>query len=343
MAESSIAPTPLTLARKDNQRLLLPAGLKLARYELTLLVQEPMTLPANKTNLFRGGFGYAFKAMACAWQPPPASCDECPHIGKCAYARIFETPLPPDAPVLTAQQNIPAPYIINAPRERRTHYRPGELITFHLTLIGWAMDALPYFLYAFQELGRRGLGRDRSSYELLLVSYLDQQDGHRSLILQNNAINGDYGHYYHEISSRWPAPPTRPIQHISLRLTTPTLIKYQGTILREPPPFHVLIRTLMRRLSSMSVFYGNGKWDIDYSHWIQRAESVRLIASRTRWVNWNRYSTRQKRRIPLGGLVGELNYEGDITPFIPLLQIGRLIHIGKGAVFGHGQYDMNWR
>lgn len=329
-----------TAPDETRARLPLPVGFRIARYELTLLVQEPMTLPANKANLFRGGFGYAFKSMACAWQPPRASCEDCPHVGKCAYARVFETPLPPDSPVLKAQKNIPAPYIIHAPRDRRTHYRPGELISFRLTLFGWAVDALPYFLYAFQELGRRGLGRNRTSYELLLVVYHDQQDGHRSLILRDNAISGDYGRHYNEVSPQWPALPHRTIQRVSIRTETPMLIKYQGDVLRKPPPFHVIIRTLLRRLSSLAVFYGPGQWELDYRNWIEQSEAIRLTDHRTRWISWQRYSTRQKQRIPLGGVGGNISYEGDITPFIPLLRLGELIHVGKGAVFGQGAYSL---
>ena len=317
--------------------------MQLARYELTSLVQEPMVLPANKANLFRGGFGYAFKAMACAWQPPPASCQGCPHQAQCAYARIFETPLPPDAPVLRSQQNIPAPYIIRAPQDRRTHYQPGELITFQLTLIGWAAQALPYFLYAFQELGRRGLGRDHAAYELLLVVQHSARDGSRHLILRNNAISGDYARHVDEIIPTWPAAPAHPIQQITLQFDTPTLLKYQGDILREPPPFHVIIRSLLRRLSSLAAFYGPGPWDLDYRRWIDQAQRVQMTWRRTHWVTWRRHSTRQKQRIPMGGLMGKVSYEGEITPFMPLLRLGEHIHLGKGTVFGQGDFTLRSR
>lgn len=335
MPALTITPEPAIQAR-----LPLPAGFRVARYELTLLVQEPMTLPVHKHNLFRGGFGYAFKSMACAWQPPPKSCEGCKHLGTCAYARIFETPLPPDSPVLKAQKNIPAPYIISAPRDRRTHYRPGELISFQLTLLGWAIDALPYFLYAFQELGRRGLGRDHAAYELLLTTFISQQDRRRVLILRDNAISGDYGRHYDQAGPNWPAPPSHPVHQLTLDFRTPALIKYQGDILRTPPPFHVVIRTLLRRLSSLALFYGPGPWELDYRGWIERAETITISSQQTHWANWHRYSTRQKQRVPLGGLMGRITYAGDLTPFLPLLRLGQSIHLGKGVVFGQGAYTL---
>ena len=40
----------------------------------------------------------------------------------------------------------------------------------------------------------------------------------------------------------------------------------------------------------------------------------------------------------LGGLVGEAVYEGDLSPFLPILAAGELVHVGKSTVFGNGLY-----
>jgi hypothetical protein len=42
-----------------------------------------------------------------------------------------------------------------------------------------------------------------------------------------------------------------------------------------------------------------------------------------------------------GGVVGSVTYAGDLAPFRPLLALGMLVHVGKGAVFGNGQYMVN--
>ncbi len=42
----------------------------------------------------------------------------------------------------------------------------------------------------------------------------------------------------------------------------------------------------------------------------------------------------------LGGFLGKISYEGDnLKEFLPLVFIGTLIHIGKGATFGLGRYE----
>jgi CRISPR-associated endoribonuclease Cas6 len=52
------------------------------------------------------------------------------------------------------------------------------------------------------------------------------------------------------------------------------------------------------------------------------------------------YSNRQKRSTPIGGLVGTATFQGDLTPFLDLLVIGELIHVGKNAVKGGGWYKI---
>ena len=44
----------------------------------------------------------------------------------------------------------------------------------------------------------------------------------------------------------------------------------------------------------------------------------------------------------MGGLIGEATYRGNITPFLPLLQAGAILHIGKGTSFGLGKYEMQF-
>ena len=60
----------------------------------------------------------------------------------------------------------PHPFILEpAPDNQRT-CEEGEDISFGLTLVGRAIDYLPYFIYALDELGRIGIGKGRGKYEL---------------------------------------------------------------------------------------------------------------------------------------------------------------------------------
>jgi hypothetical protein len=52
------------------------------------------------------------------------------------------------------------------------------------------------------------------------------------------------------------------------------------------------------------------------------------------------YSSRQRRRTPIGGLLGDITFAGDLAPLRELLAWGALVHVGKNAVKGDGWYSI---
>jgi hypothetical protein len=58
-----------------------------------------------------------------------------------------------------------------------------------------------------------------------------------------------------------------------------------------------------------------------------------------RW-DWERYSSRQKTRMKMGGLMGEITYGGPVAAFEPFLRAGEILHVGKGTSFGLGKYEI---
>jgi CRISPR/Cas system endoribonuclease Cas6 (RAMP superfamily) len=73
---------------------------------------------------------------------------------------------------------------------------------------------------------------------------------------------------------------------------------------------------------------------------VEQARAVETVTSDLRWVDWERYSNRQQARMRLGGFVGQVTYRGDFTEFLPYLLLGTYTHVGKGATFGLGEYEI---
>lgn len=42
----------------------------------------------------------------------------------------------------------------------------------------------------------------------------------------------------------------------------------------------------------------------------------------------------------MGGFLGDITFEGNIEPFMPLIKAGEILHVGKGAGFGLGKYEI---
>jgi CRISPR-associated endoribonuclease Cas6 len=121
---------------------------------------------------------------------------------------------------------------------------------------------------------------------------------------------------------------------------TPTRILYDSQLTIDLE-FYILIRNLLRRLSLLYYFHCNGdssEWD--FKGLIEKAKEVKVKEKKLRWYDWERYSGRQETMVKMVGFVGEITFEGDIEPFMFLINAGEILHVGKGTGFGLGKYEI---
>jgi CRISPR-associated endoribonuclease Cas6 len=127
---------------------------------------------------------------------------------------------------------------------------------------------------------------------------------------------------------------------LTLDFKTPARLIYNGHLTLDLE-FHMLIRQLLRRISLLSYFHcGIDMSDWDFKGIIEKAKEVAVKKSNLKWYEWERYSARQDTRLNMGGFVGEISFEGDIEPFMPLINAGEVLHVGKGTGFGLGRYEV---
>ena len=316
------------------QEIDLPPELRLAHYRFRLEALEPLFLPPYKGSTLRGGFGQVFRRTVCA-QREQESCKECLLHETCPFSRLFDPSPPADSEVLRTHRDVPLPFLLEPPLDRGRRYPAGTELAFGLTLFGKASADLPYFVLVFRELGKRGLGRGRGRYRLADVQAVHPLSGQEATVYaapggmmraQDLSVGAE------EISA---AASMLPSDRLSIEFLTPARLKHGGHLV-DLPEFHVMVRTLLRRVSSLSYFYCGARWYTDYRGWIRRAQAVGLVQDATAWWDWERYSGRQETRLKMGGIVGQAVYEGEIGPFLPLLKLGELAHVGKGTVFGNG-------
>jgi hypothetical protein len=143
---------------------------KLARYRFQIEAAERLELPAYKGSTFRGAFGHAFKRVICALRNK--ECEGCLLKDKCVYSYVFFTPLPPGTERMRKYPYAPHPFVLEPPLERNRFYEKGEKLYFELVLIGKGIEYLPYFIYAFDELGQSGIGRRKGQFLLKAVHHV---------------------------------------------------------------------------------------------------------------------------------------------------------------------------
>lgn len=217
-------------------------------------------------------------------------------------------------------------------------YKKGDNLAFDLILIGRAIDYLPYFIYTFEELGRIGIGKGKGRYELREVScegkgIYNSADRQLKTIHSNNSplsplkLRGD----------EMGVTPNSKL--ITLNFVTPTRIIVNGDLVVDLE-FHHLIRSLLRRISTLSYFHDGKRLELDFKGMIQRAQDVIVKERDTRWYDWERYSARQDVRMKMGGILGSVTFSGALAEFMPYLLLGEHLHVGKGTSFGLGKYEI---
>jgi len=306
--------------------------LRIARYSFTCKAREGIKLPPYKGSALRGGFGYAFRKVVCPMKG--ISCSGCLLRESCVYSYVFETPSSNQDSLWG--KDPPRPFVVEPPLEERSTYQKGEKFSFGLILVGKAIDYLPYFIYTFDQLGERGIGRGRGSF---LLQSVEENSGEETVTIYDGQ---------EKILKRGPPPIDYQLIEreaegfkgttlVTLRFVTPLRLRY-GRKLVDRLEFHILFRSLLRRLSALYELHCGGRLELDPKDLVEKATKVEVGRSNLRWYDWERFSGRQKQRMKLGGLKGEVTFRGALQEFIPYLLMGELLHAGKGATFGLGKY-----
>jgi hypothetical protein len=308
-------------------------NLTAAKFQFTLAVREPMFLPPYKGSTLRGGFGNVFRRIACS-QKQFDDCHPCLIKNSCPYRMIFEPGPVEETELRGGFDEIPRPFVIEPPETEQIRFEPGEVLDFNLVLIGKAIDYLPYFVLVFKELGEIGIGKGRAKFELKRVAALPLSGVDGVTVFDGEKL-------YDQVSLiREPFPafdsPTND-ETLVISFQTMTRLKYNG-IYVTAPEFPVLLRALFRRCSALQYFYCRNRLELDFRALLDRAGAVGMTRNETRWMDWERYSSRQDRRMKLGGLVGQAEYRGPWREFGEMLRWGEILHVGKGCTFGLGKY-----
>lgn len=311
--------------------------IRLSRYKFTLLPQNEMNLRHYLGSTIRGGFGSSFKKIVCCSHEKV--CDYCLLKDRCIYSYIFETSPQEGSEKLSNIKNIPRPYIIEPPTfDSAALYSPERPLRFYLTLIGRAIEYFPYFIVAFQELGRFGLGKGKYKFT---VDRVDIQNTPGEKLEQiyfptGKVLNTRYVYSLEDAKNQLEG---KDYNLLKIKFSSPVRLQANKQLINKPE-FRAFFGSLIRRLSSLSYFHCNSELDIDYKDITSKAEDIKIFENRTSWRDWERYSSRQKSSMKMGGLLGEVTYEGNLSPFLPYLLFGQWIHTGKNPTFGLGKYEI---
>ena len=304
--------------------------LTVSRYRLHFIAQESLRLPAYAGSAWRGAFGRALRRLVCVTHE--AHCPDCLLYRSCAYSYLFETPPDPAVPLLRKYPAAPHPLLLRPPADTGRSLAEGEETLLELTLFGQGHRYLPYVIHALDQAAARGLGGQRGRLTLAAIEQQIKTDW-MPIYRPGAALTPRPGQI--------PEPPPCP-ERLILRIETPLRLTADNDhITPDAFRFTSLFGSLLRRISLLIAFHSDAPLSADFATLARAADAISLSAVRLRWRDWSRYSSRQRKSVPMGGLVGEIELNGGgLPPFWPWLWLGQWTHAGKGTVMGLGGYRL---
>lgn len=310
------------------------AGFAVHQLRFVAEVQTPLELPPHKGSSLRGGLFSALRGQFCL---APPSCGTPGLASACPVCFL----LAPAHEGAARGRDLPRPYVLRPPVDGRTVYGPGDRFDFHLLTFGRALSHLPYALLGVEEMGRRGLGSKRGMLRLCEVWAEHPLLGRQERVYRAPdptvvapGLPITEAHVREEgarLAERAP---------LTLRFLLPLRLVERGRLVGEAAwSFRVLFQRLVERLAGLSALYGE-PLSPPFEVLLAAADRVETVGRSLRWWDLFRYSGRQGRRLPMGGLVGEVTVAGDMGPLLPWLVWGQFTHVGKYADHGNGWFEI---
>jgi hypothetical protein len=355
-----------------------PLTFELFAFRFRFRAMESLYFPPGKAgNVIRGTLGRIFRKFVCA--PACPGSRTCGQRTVCAYARLFEPTAIAEGPSGLADWPRPfviRAAHLDGSRFRPQEQFHFDLNVFEMRDPALAYFAFSFSqlmreglgpgrpgaeliaIHQFESTGQAGAkGMDEAEPRLGAQIF----DGHtlsdpQPLILALDALsfsassNKSLNHTQPALSPADPAPqppahmdPRTSVaatgQRIRVRFLTPTELKAEGRVVREPE-FGVLFARVRDRLHTLRSLYGEGPLPLDFSAAGERARAVKLIGSDLRWEMSERRSGRTGQTHQLGGFTGWAEYEGELAEFVPYLRAATWTGVGRQTTWGKGHIEV---
>lgn len=276
-------------------------------------------------DVWRSAFGLHLRRRSCL--TGAANCEGCALRPVCVYPQIMETRAGDDAALLREDSEAPNPYVLSphaaAPGSAQAH--------LDLTLFGRAIVHAPIAVPTLEAAAAAGLGPRRMRWKLETVERVDAR---------GRVVPWKPGAEVDAVDDALPLAPHAIVVH----LESPLRLRVKHRELRPQDfSFPVFFAALLRRASLLTHGFGDATQAPDAAcarMLIGCAQGLQLETADLRWQAQRRWSSRQQRSMPMGGIVGRFTLRGDLAPIWPWLWRGQWLHAGKGTVMGLGRYRL---
>jgi CRISPR-associated endoribonuclease Cas6 len=251
-------------------------------------------------------YRYRFRAVECVFFPP----GKAGNVVRGALGTMADLPVAA-RPGPGGLSDPPRPFVLRVAHLDGQRFEPGEEFSINVHVFDPGGASARALEQSFSGWARSGLGPRRGRVEL-----------HASV---------------HEDITIDLIPGPR-VSACSLLFRTPTELK--GNPARDAVPFGVLFARVRDRIGTLRSFYGDGPVPVDYRALGERACEVRTVSCSLQYQDVRRRSSRTGAVHGIGGLTGTVDYEGELTDFLPWLRAAWWTGVGRHTVWGNGVVEV---
>lgn len=296
--------------------------LKTMTLRVTYECQTEGHLPSYLGSTVRGILGHCIRDFFC--DNKFEKCFRCKKKEECVYVQCFSN--------TGGEAGAVNPYTIYVYGEGKQKWEAGDICVFDFTLFGRGAEQAYIYLDALQAAEQKGWGAERLSFRLMQVTNPDT----------DTLIYAGGKSWIRNLSPRPIQIVERKASYASLFFDTPLRV-VSGKVLFKKLPFDVLLQFLMRRISLLTTTYTDFRLEWDEKHLLEQANKIRTLNEYWREVAFSRYSMNQKEgKLDLPSKTGWVLYQGDLSMFVPILEVGKYLRVGKGATIGFGHYEISY-
>lgn len=234
------------------------------------------------------------------------------------YSVFFETNICKDTLSLRGRDKAVHPFVMDI--IALTEH--GAVIS--ITFIGRAVNYIPYLNIALSNAGKLGVGRNRAPFEVM------------GIMIGSEEFVPDLREIARKCST-WPSETVNIPRRIIF--VTPCRIKENKSYISSIT-LDSLSMNMLRRMAVLSEIFGD-KGDKERQLTVTSTLSTPIGQ---KWKENTYYSSRQKTRMQIGGVIGEISIDGDVSSDIcALVEAMKLFHVGKNISFGLGKIKVEYK
>lgn len=280
---------------------------------------------------WRGLIGNTLKSNFCHWKYK--KCLKCLVRKTCPYYILYE-----EHSNEPGFSDLPRPYIFYPVSTNQDKY-----LMLDVTLLGKGCEYVPHIIMVCEQIGKIGLGKQRVHFDLQVVLQnmlhlgwvkLYEPNKKNKEVVKNNFLLIEWLKNLPDFPKKTPW---------EIKLQSPLRLRKQKQYLREPDWGWAFV-SLARKLLILNKVCGGD--DIEKNLWLELKNFLSDPGNSENqifWYDYKRYSSRQQKKVPMGGIIGRSFIEPPIEQRYVWWQwwnVASIFHLGKGTSMGLGKIKL---